>query len=373
MIIAFDIREWQPGRYTGIGRFLEEFLRAATVTRPLDRFLLVGDTVCEVRVQAENIAVVRIPERWTLWWDQVALPMALAHARADVFYSPYIKVALVSQVPVVSTIHDLTFLLLDEYNRTLLDRVVNGLFRLFCWFVVRRVAAIVVDSTTSARDVQRLLAPDPAKVRVIPLATTAIFHPEPDHRADSDVWKRYSLDHGYVLYVGGFSPHKNVPNLVRAHNALPEALRTKHPLVLVGGPVPQGLQRLLRASTTAVGIRVLGSVPDADLPGLYRGAALFAFPSRYEGFGLPVLEAMACGVPVLCSTAPALLELTGGAALHIDPDDRSEWERALASLLEDAGGREKLAAKGRLRSALYNPNRMANEILNVLDEVSGCK
>jgi glycosyltransferase involved in cell wall biosynthesis len=79
---------------------------------------------------------------------------------------------------------------------------------------------------------------------------------------------------------------------------------------------------------------------------------------------------MACGVPVLCSTAPALLELTGGAALHIDPDDRSEWERALVSLLEDAGYREKLAAQGLARSALYNPNRMADKILNVLDEVS---
>jgi glycosyltransferase involved in cell wall biosynthesis len=370
MIIAVDIREWRPGQYTGIGRFLEEFLRAATVSRPLDRFLLVGDQACEVRVQAANIEVVRIPERWTLWWDQVALPMALAQARADVFYSPYIKVALFSKVPVVSTIHDLTFLLLDEYNRRPLDRVVNGIFRLFCWFVVRRVAAIVVDSMTSARDVQRVLAPDPVKVRVIPLATTAIFHPEPDHRADIDVWKRYGLDHGYVLYVGGFSPHKNVPNLVRAHIALPESLRTKHPLVLVGGPVPQELQRLLRSSTTAAGIRAVGSVPDADLPSLYRGAALFAFPSRYEGFGLPVLEAMACGIPVLCSTAPALLELTGGAALHIDPDDRSEWERALVSLLEDAGYREKLAVQGLARSALYNPNRMADKILNVLDEVS---
>ncbi len=372
-VIAVDIREWQPEQYTGIGRFLEEFLRSATIARPLDRFLLIGDDACEVRVLAANIEVVRIPERWTLWWDQVALPVALRRAGADVFYSPYIKVALLSKVPVVSTIHDLTFFLLDEYTRTPMDRVVNGVFRMFCRFVVRRAAAIVVDSATSASDVQRLLAPNPAKVRVIPLATTAIFRPAQDHLADAGVWQRYGLDQGYVLYVGGFSPHKNVPNLVRAHNALPASLRMKYPLVLVGGPVPQELLHLFRTSDAATGMRAIGRVPDADLPSLYRGAALFAFPSRYEGFGLPVLEAMACGVPVLCSTAPALMELTGGAACHLDPDDQNAWERALASLLEDADCREKLAAKGRSRSTLYNPNRMTGEILNVLDEVSGCQ
>jgi glycosyltransferase involved in cell wall biosynthesis len=373
MTIAVDIREWQPGQYTGIGRFLEEFLRAAIEVRPLDRFLLIGDATCEVRVQGRNVDVVRIPERWTLWWDQVVLPRALVRGGADVFYSPYIKAPIFTAIPIVSTIHDLTFFLLEEYTQTPIDKVINGLFRIFCKSVVKRAVAIIVDSQTSARDVQQMLGAPPAKVRVIPLATSLQFRPNGDRLCDAEVLKRYALTDGYVLYVGGFNPHKNVPSLVRAHSALPQPLRVRCPLVLVGGPVPYELQCLSQAPEVAAGVRCLGVVPEVDLPSLYRGAALFAFPSRYEGFGLPVLEAMACGIPILCSTATALVELAGGAAVHIDPEDNRGWERALKSLLEDDTHREKLAALGRARSARYNSERMAGEILMVLDEAAACR
>ncbi|MFQ5946340.1 MAG: glycosyltransferase family 4 protein [Anaerolineae bacterium] len=367
MIIGVDIREWQPGVQTGIGRFLEEFLRAATVARSRDRFLLVGDATCEVRIQGENIRVVRVPERWTPWWDQVTLSRTLAAGGADVLYSPYIKVPLLAPVPVVSTIHDLTFFLKPQYNGYSEALLLNPPFRLFCKLVVRRAAAILVDSVTSARDVQRVLGPDPAKLRVIPLATSAAFRPKANGRADAAVWSRYGLTPGYILYVGGFWPHKNVPCLARAHATLPGRLRTSHPLVMAGGPVSEDLQRLVKEPGSAV--RCVGVVPDPDLPALYRGAALFAFPSGYEGFGLPVLEAMASGVPVLCSTAPALVELTGDAAFHADPEEPAAWERALLLLLEDPDRREMLARRGLARAASFRPERMASEILAVLDEV----
>ena len=372
MIVGVDIREWQPGNQTGIGRFLEEFLRVATQARPTDRFLLVGDATCEVRVDTANIRATRIPERWTPWWDQVSLPRALARLGADVLYSPYIKVPLRAPFPVVSTIHDLTFFLRRTYNRRPVDALVNVPFRGFCRLVARRAAAIIVDSVTSARDVRRLLGADPAKLHVVPLATAAAYRPDGDRTADAAVWSRYGVARGYVFSVGGMWPHKNVPRVVRAHAALPEALRARHPLVLAGGPLPEDLGRLLRSPQIAAGTRLLGVVAEADLPALYRGAALFVFPSHYEGFGLPALEAMACGTPVLCSTAPALVELTGDAADHVDPEDEAGWRDGLHTLLQDPDRRAAMAARGRVRAAGFRPEQMAGDILKVLDEAVAC-
>lgn len=159
---------------------------------------------------------------------------------------------------------------------------------------------------------------------------------------------------------------------MQAHAALPEGVRARHPLLLVGGPPPAGLQPPLEDPAGAGRIRCLGGVPDADLPSLYRGAALFAFPSRYEGFGLPVLEAMACGVPVLCSTAPALVELTAGCAEHVPPEDGPGWQRALSALLGDLSRRQDLGRRGRSRAGAFTRERMTEQILQVLDEVTRC-
>jgi alpha-1,3-rhamnosyl/mannosyltransferase len=370
MIVGVDVREWHGDRRTGIGRFLEEFLRVARGARPRDRFLLIGNADTRTRIRGDNVTFTSVPERWTPWWDQVTLPRSLKRGRADVFYSPYIKAPLAGGVPAVNTIHDLTFFVRVDYNRRRRDLLVNVPFRLLCRAVVRRVAAIVVDSAASGRDVRRLLHADPAKVRVVPLATSPAFRPCESPEADAAALSRLGLAPGYVLYVGGFWPHKNVPRAIRAHAALPEGLRRRHPLVLVGGPRSDVVDRLLRAPGAGETTRCLGTVSDADLPALYRGATLFVFPSHYEGFGLPVLEAMASGTPVLASTANALRELTDGAACHVGPEDGPGWEYALRALLEDSSRRDLLAESGRARASHFTPDRMARELLAILDEAA---
>jgi len=373
MIVGVDVREWHGDRKTGIGRFLEEFLRVAHAARPRDRFLLIGNADTRPRVRGANMSFACLPERWTLWWDQVTLPRSLRQSGADVLYSPYIKAPLIGPVPAVNTIHDLTFFIRADYNRRRRDLFLNAPFRLFCRAVVKRAAAIIVDSAASGRDVERFLRADPAKVRVVPLATSPAFRSNGDPAADAVTLARYGLSPGYVLYVGGFWPHKNLPQAIRAHAALPEPLRRRHPLILAGGPPSGGVDRLLKEPRVADATRDLGPIPDADLPALYRGAALFVFPSHYEGFGLPVLEAMASGTPVLCSTAASLTELCGGAARHVGPEDDSGWRYALQELLEDPARRESLAARGRARAVAFNPERMAAEILAILDEAAACR
>ena len=370
MIVGVDIREWQPGRRTGIGRVLEEFLRTAVALRPRDRFVLIGNATCEIRVRAGNCAIVRIPERWTPWWDQITLARAVAAYGADVLYSPYIKIPLRGAVPVVNTIHDLTFFRRADYNVRRSDLLKNPPFRLFCRLAIKRASVTLVDSQASAQDVQWDLQADPAKLRVVPLATGRQFYEQGNPADDRKVWERYGLSAGYVFYIGGFWPHKNVTTLVRAYAALPESLRRQSPLVLAGTPVPADLHRLIRSREGCRPVAMIGMVPDEDLPALYRGAALFAFPSHYEGFGLPVLEAMACGVPVLCSTTPALVELTGDAAEHVNPENDPAWEHSLQTLLEDTPRRQRLAESGRARAALFTVDRMTEAMLKVFDEVA---
>jgi len=230
MIVGVDVREWQGDRRTGIGRFLEEFLRVAHGARPADRFLLLGNGDTRTRVRGDNVTFTRLRERWTPWWDQVTLPRSLRQGGVDLFYSPYIKAPLAARVPVVNTVHDLTFFVRADYNRRRRDLVLNVPFRLFCRAMVKRSTAIIVDSAASARDVERLLCADRAKIKVVPLATSPAFRPDADRAADAAALARFGLEPGYVLYVGGFWPHKNLPQAIRAHAALPDSLRLELPL-----------------------------------------------------------------------------------------------------------------------------------------------
>jgi alpha-1,3-rhamnosyl/mannosyltransferase len=182
----------------------------------------------------------------------------------------------------------------------------------------------------------------------------------------------YGLEGDYVLYVGNFRPHKNVAALLEAYAALPDALRARVPLALAGDPETGAAP--LRAGVAARGltqaVRFLGPVSDADLPALYSGATLFCFPSLAEGFGLPPLEAMACGAPVLCSDAAALPEVVGEGASLVNTRDPGALAAALESLLTDGSTRARLRDRGLIRAAAFTPDRFAAAVLAVLERVA---
>lgn len=361
MRIGVDGRELQAGARTGIGRYVTEVLRAAS--REGYDCLVYGDG----RTRAVVLPGLRLrvlDGHWTPWWDQVILPRELRRDGVSVFLSPYYKGPLRAPCPVVLTIHDLFFLDYPGQRRPFHRAIMTQLARLYA----RRAAAIIVVSDYSRRSVVERLGIHPARVTVIPVALGAEFKPNPQTEV---VRSRYGIVHPYILYVGNFKPHKNLPRLIRAYAALPQPLRAAHCLVLAGGDQPHRAALVALARDLGVADQVLfpGQIEDPDLPALYSGCALFVLPSLEEGFGLPALEAMACGAPVAVANRAALPEVVGTAALLLDPEDETAITGAMARILSAAELGADLARRGLARAREFSPDRTAGLVLALLREV----
>ncbi len=271
-------------------------------------------------------------------------------------------------VPVVVTIHDLSWLRYPEtHPRDRIRWLERGMPR-----AVEHAAAIIVDSEFVRQEVVTSLGVDPGRVHAVHLGVAPEFHPR-GAALTRAVLERLDLVHGeYLLSVGTIEPRKNVSHVLAAYARLPEKLRERHPLVIAGarGWRATDLERDLHSLALRGRIRFLGHVPDADLPALYAGAAAFVFASRYEGFGLPPLEAMACGIPVLVSNRASLPEIAGGAAGMLDPEQPGETARAIEALLVDPVARAALARRGVARASVFTWETCARATLDVYRSIT---
>jgi glycosyltransferase involved in cell wall biosynthesis len=362
MRLGVDGRELRPGVRTGIRRYVVEVLRAAS-GRGLP-CIVYGDRGTRLDTAPPGVTLSVLDAAFTQWWDQVALPAALARDGVAVLLSPYYKVPLRAPCPVVATIHDLFFIGYPGRPRPLYDATMTALARLYA----RRARAIVTDSEASRRAIVERLGVPAARVTAIPVGLGPEFRPGPPTAAQRE---RYGLGPRYALYVGNFMPHKNLPRLLRAWAALPAALRATHRLVLAGGD--RARRPALEAAAAALGAEVVfpGLVDDADLPALYGGAAAVVLPSLEEGFGLPALEAMACGAPVVASRAGALPEVVGDAGVLVDATDERALTAALADVLGADGRRQALARQGLARAAAFTAERTAGRVVDLLTAVAG--
>jgi len=361
--LAIDARELCAGARTGIGRYVREVVRAA-IARGWHCGVY-GDARTAPADVPAGATLTRLMALGTRWCDQVALPRALARDGAQIFLSPYYKAPLVAPCPVVVTIHDLFFIGYGG-RRSLRDPVLTAAARLYA----RRARAIVTDSEHSRRAIVDRLGVEPAKISVIGVAVGPEFVPT---RLSDVARARYGVGASYVLFVGNFMPHKNVDGLLRAWAALPAALRGAHRLVLAGTDAARRprLERLARALDVADSVVFAGRIDDADLPGLYSACAAFVLPSLEEGFGLPAVEAMACGAPVIVSDRGALPEVAGPGAAVLDAADAGALAAGLARVLREGEYREALRRRGRARAADFTPARTAGGVLDLLERVVG--
>jgi glycosyltransferase involved in cell wall biosynthesis len=236
---------------------------------------------------------------------------------------------------------------------------------------IARADVVLADSAATQADIVSLLGAPPDKVQVLYSGVHPCFRPEAEPGERERLQARYGIgDRPYVLSVGTVQPRKNYIRLIHAFNQL-----TNHPpiqLLIAGGRGWLYQDIFAEAEKQGDSVRLLGFVDEADLPALYRDAALFAFPSLYEGFGLPVLEAMACGVPVVCSDASSLPEVAGDAALLVDPHDEDALAEAMARALEETDLRREMITRGLAQAARFTWERAARQLVGIFD-VSGTR
>lgn len=300
-------------------------------------------------------------------WEQTALPILARQHRLDLLHSPHYTMPLAKPCRAVVTFHDLTFFLYPEMH-LLYKRI---FFRTMMPLAARRADALIAISHSTRADLTRILGIAPSKVETIPYGIAPHFQPVTDWRALDAFCARYHLSRPFVLYVGNLEPRKNLPTLVRAFAPLVRA-GLPHTLVMAGSrgwkdaPIFATIQELGLTSR----VHFPGYIPQSELPMLYSAADLFVYPSFYEGFGLPVLEAMACGVPVITSNISSMPEVAGDAAVLVDPAAVDALANAMHHLLTDSVLRATLAAKGLARAREFSWERAAQATLSLYTRVA---
>ena len=280
--------------------------------------------------------------------EQYRLRSLAKRLSLDLLHSPYYIKPYWLSCPSVVTIYDLIPMI---YPQHLPYRWTAWIFRAAASLAVRRASHVIAISESTKADLVHLFGTSPEKITVTYLAADERFHPL--ERKDCErVLQRYGLPRGYILYLGINKPHKNLVFLLEVFSEL----KTEVKLVLAGKEDPRYPEARQKAERLNLGDSVvfLGEVADRDLPILYNGAELLVFPSLYEGFGLPVLEAMACGTPVVCSHSSSLPEIVGDAAITLDPLDREAWAVALMDVLGKEALRAKMRHKGLKRAAAFS-------------------
>jgi glycosyltransferase involved in cell wall biosynthesis len=299
----------------------------------------------------------------------VQLPWHLRRSRPDLVHVQYTS-PLACPVPVVVSVHDVSYLEHPEYFTSL-----RGFqLRLTVERTVRLAARVITPSDFSRRAIERDYNLTDDKVTVVPIAVSSLFRPIQREQAEERVRARFGFHRPFLLCVGDLHPRKNQIGLIHAFRDLLQAIPgLPHDLVLCGKDTWYGdrVRETAQHSGCADRIRFTGFVDDQELVDLYNAADLFVFPSLYEGFGLPVLEAMACGRAVACSNASAMPEVVNAAALLFDPEQREPMVRAMKDLLVDPELRGRMERLSLQRASLFSWHNTARLTLDVYHEVVG--
>ncbi len=285
-------------------------------------------------------------------WEQGIQPWAARRANLDLLHQPVYVGPLLHTCPTVVTLHDLSFYLYPE----LFPRSKRIYLQHMTRYTIHHAQAVIAVSASTKKDALRLFSVPEKKITVIPNGVEAQMRPLDDPTPIKALRQRYDLPSDLLLFLGTLEPRKNLITLLEAYALLRRRRDIRHHLVIAGGrgwyyqEVYDAAERLGLHETT----HFVGYVPDEELPLWYNAADLFIYPSLYEGFGLPPLEAMACGTPVIVSNTSSLPEVVGDAGLTVDPHDPQALAEAIHSLLSDPSRRERLARAARRQASEFS-------------------
>lgn len=359
-------------RRAGLGRYAESLTRALVAADP-SRYALFFNREHGVEpladlesVPTRTVALGYKPWRLLVWMGQLAR-VGFDHLLpgAELFHATEHLLLPLRSIPAVLTVHDLIFRHLPAHHKVLNRWYLNLAMPLYC----RRAAHIIAVSEHTRRDLVDAYGLAPDKITVVHEAADPRFGPQLPQVVEA-VRSRYGLPQRYLLFVGTIEPRKNLARLLAAFEAAYADSLTDG-LVIVGrkGWLYGDFFARLEESVVRSAVFLPGYVPNEDLPAVYAGAQALVFPSLYEGFGLPVLEAMACGTPVVASDGSSIPEVGGDAALYVDPQDTEALRETVRRLLRDAGLQVEMRARGQIQAAQFSWRRAADETQAVYDAV----
>lgn len=354
MRIAIDCSAAAKEKRTGVGKYVERLVKAlAEVDRENTYYLChrlsrLPERKHFLRVGQPNFRNRLIQEPFHF----------LLMPGLDVFHGPDARLPACRRVKSVVTFHDVFSLVSEEFADERFRRMKAGRYR----DLVARASCIIAVSESTKRAIVEHLGADPSRIRVVPEGVPEEFRPR-EAEEQAAVARKHGIQKDFLLYVGAVTRRKNIRRMVQAFGQVAKARDVV--LVLAGRPSFGAEGELAAIDELGLGdrVRLLGFVPDEDLPALYSAARLLLFPSLCEGFGMPLLEAMACGTPAVTSNASSLPEVAGEAALLVDPTDTKAIAEATLRLLEEEPLRQRLREKGIERARLFPWTRTARETL----------
>lgn len=368
MRIAIDARKL---RDYGIGTYVRNLLRQLARQDTVNDYVILchdvdWDTIEELgprfRPVVENAGAYSIAE-------QFALPIDLRRESAELFHAPHYVLPALTPCRSIVTIHDCIHLRFPQY---LPNRLGYAYARAQMWTATHRAARVITVSEASKRDILRYFGIPASRIEVIYNAIDDRFWQQPDPEDITRVRERYRLDRRFVLYAGNIKPHKNLERLIEAFHLLrqrPDMHEVQ--LLIIGDEISKyaTLRRAVHRHKLHKHVRFFGFVSDQTLAALYRLASVFVFPSLYEGFGLPPLEAMASGTPVITSNVSSLPEVVGDAALMIDPYEPEAIADAMQRVLDDEALRADLSRRGLARAREFSWERSVARVREIYAEV----
>ena len=351
--------------FPGIGRYVVNLARALAPVADSRLRLLCDPTARATRYELPDLPRINCPASPFSLKQQWLVPLALRQHSTGLYHSPYYLMPYLPGAPTVFTCHDLIPLIYPELF-TAAQRLV---FRAAHRLALATARAVIAVSDTTRADLFRFFGVDPAKVVVIPEAADKRFQPQPPERIAA-LRQQYGLPEEYVLFFASNKPHKNLARLLEAWAQV--ARRVAPVRLVIAGHwdmrFPQAQEHAVTLGL-ATSTLFLGPIPEADLPALYSGAEWFVFPSLYEGFGLPVLEAMACGAQVMCSDLPVLREAAGNAAHYFDPTQPASMAQVIKRALTRPDEREAWCERALAQAAHFSWEQTARRTLALYTQV----
>jgi glycosyltransferase involved in cell wall biosynthesis len=361
MRIGVDVRIFYH-RMAGIGWYTVRLLTALSRIDQENEYVLLQhrrQTGLLVNAPRFSRATIFAPAHHR--FEQWPLSIETKRLNLDLIHCPDFIPPLHNKIPAVITIHDLAFLLYPQFVTAASARYYGQVEE-----AVKRASRIIAVSQSTRHDIIQLLGAPDNKIDVIYEAADPMFRPI-DEDAARDILQQSGLEapDRYILAVGTIEPRKNLKTLILAYALLRERYNHSLPLLLAGAPgwLAEDVYQLVATLGLEEHVRFLGKTPNRQLLALYNRAAVLAHPARYEGFGLPPLEAMACATPIVCSDAGSLPEVVGDAALLVQPEDVEAWAAALHQILSDEALQAEMSLRGVERAKQFSWEKAARETL----------